>query len=182
MIIFGLSVWLWISLAVLISIGIWIFERDTTLLTAAVFAIALLLLEFGFGMPIKEIFADNPLVVVLWAGAYFIIGALYSVFWKWRLYCNKHSEFSPGQFEDFLNMKNLAKTEKAKAEFLSNEHYNKLHPKNHLNRLTNWILFWPLGVLWSLLHDPITWLATSVRDAMASQYEQVSQSAVNKKL
>jgi len=114
---------------------------------------------------------------ILYVLAYLALGTLYTAYWKWRNYCIENAR--PQELTDYLAKftgegHDMAKLED---EFYNNPRQFSLHPKNHYDRLVNWMLFWVFSAFWSLLHDPLTYLGKTLYRMMSGVFMSIARSA-----
>lgn len=113
----------------------------------------------------------------LYVVAYLFLGTVYTAYWKWRNYCIENAR--PQQLADYMSRFTGEGHDRAKLEedFYNDPRSFSLHPKNHYDRLVNWMLFWVFSAFWSLLHDPLTYLGKSLYRMMSGVFMSIARSA-----
>lgn len=170
-----LGFWLWLFLGGFACLGIVSHEQESPLLALISVVLFALGLQFLFGVPVWQSIWGNPLWVVVLLAGFFAIGLGYSVFWKWRRYCRKEAKAQADRIRSAVGREH---NEKTFDQYLDDTYENKLHPANHKARIINWILTWPFGLLWTVLNDPINWIAREVYALSGRTLKTISDQAI----
>lgn len=169
-----LGFWFWLFFGGFIVLGIWAHESDAPEGGIIGFILFILGLQFLFSVPVWQSIVANPLWVVLLLVGYAAIGFVYGIFWKWRRYCRDNAESAVKRFNMISN--NGDKFE----DNIDDTYYNELHPANNKKRIIGWIVQWPFGLLWTLINDPIKWLAEEIYRISAETLKSISDKALKR--
>lgn len=173
---FGMSFWVVIATFIWLPLSIWSYEADNALGSLIGLILYAAVLQWVGGVPVWQSIVENPFTLVVILATYMAIGLLYGVFWKWRRYCaSKADEIKKGlkEFEKY------ASSDEA-ADGFERSYHNPVKPSAHAERITNWIVFWPFGVIWTLLHDPVMWLGRETYRLAGSAVSSIANSEIEK--
>lgn len=169
---FEIGLWMWLFLVGFFCLGVLSHEQEGPLLAVCSLVVFVLGLQFVFGVPVWQSLRSNPLWIIVLLIGYFSIGLGYAVFWKWPRYCAARASDILASFKN--------QSDRAIDDFLSDAHANGLHPIKHKSRIINWLVTWPFGALWSVLHDPITWISGRLYAVSAKTLKGISDAALIK--
>lgn len=205
MILIAASGW-WLGLFSLILFGslVWASERDSFFLGTAVILIGLVVAEFVFSIPVWSAIVANPLLLLLYAAVYIAVGSLYAGMWRLPNYIRKnadriqsdymswkdrltlnHSRSLRDTLRDKIspadNEANLPGVDVSYDAFLSSGSYN-YSVRHNKDRIASWVLLWPAGVTWELMHKPFIWLWESVYYGLGEVFERINRDSARKVL
>lgn len=169
-----LSLW-FIPFFLLSVVAITFFTEEGMILGSVVsLGAALLGFQFLFGIDVFGAIWNNPLLILVAGFIHIAIGSAYTGFWK---------------FPDALSQVEQSDIDRAwkdfkgsKEEFAKSPRHNPLHPRNFLQELSSWVLFWPFAMGYDLLHRPIRWLWNTVYDGLAKWFDRISAKATSDRL
>lgn len=160
-----LSLWLIPFSLIMVFATTWATEEGTLIGALVALAASLLGFQFMFGIDVFGAIYSNPLLIIVAGVIHLILGAVYTGFWKFP---DALSKVSQGKIDHEWGRFKGSKEEFARSSS------NPLHPKNFLEEISAWILFWPFGAAWDLLHRPIRWLWKNVYKAIATWMDRIS--------
>jgi len=148
---------------------------------ATIVAGSLIIYGYGGGWNSWDWITSHTGTIIAGTLVYFGIGVIYTAFWKWRNYCKANAD--PDALK-CINDMDARYVERVAGEApVSVEVYFRtpqlfaLHPSNHYDRLTTWMVFWPFSFFWTILHDPLTWIGTTLYRMMSNIFINVAKSA-----
>lgn len=142
----------WPALVVLAILGV-LFEHNGARAWAVTTALATAAVSyFFFGLPL--------LTILIGAGAYVVIGLIWSV-WRYKRHVDKTVEANRTQDE---------RTRQRVVE--------GLHPKAMLSTITAWVLIWPFSMVENVAGDLINAIETLVSKIFRGVYHKIYNSAV----
>lgn len=160
---------------ILFALAVICVETERLIGGLGVIILAIIGYDYTQGGAVQDWISTHPFHLIGYALVYLAFGALYTAFWEWNNYCREHP-IDPARLQDFLE-KNPNKN--AEDFYISPYHFD-LHPINHFQRLTNWMMLWPFALFWTLLHDPITWVGRTLYDLMGNIFLKIAVSAAKK--
>ena len=199
----GFAFW---ALIVATFVGVLIFsENDSNFWAGGV------VLAFAVVMSMNGNFSpfEDPLTLLMWAAAYFGIGAGWSVL-KWFSYIHKRGDQFAKHKLAFIEKHNAnlktnigdyhielemdASTDipypisQKFKEYLERSSYlgygsdSDIIPnwRNNKERMTAWILYWPTSALWTILNDPLVRLAKWIYSRLGGVYDKLTQRVFGK--
>jgi len=113
-----------------------------------------LLLQFYGNLHFFTWAYKHPKELILWGLAYLAIGMLYSVL-KWSLFINK----------------------KAKADIRNSVHAPAPMVEYHAARIIGWMEFWPIGLIWNVINDPIRFAFETIFEKTKGLFQSIANSA-----
>lgn len=154
------TLWFWILLIVA-SIFIISYSElsDSNSTGFIVLAVTLILLYFGGNAAtfksIGNYMVTNPNEVLLWVLGYFIAGTLWS-FVKWYFYLIEQKERIINREHSFQYYK------------------ERFEVKENKERILNWMIYWPLSGLWTLINQPVRKLFKAIFHRIEGTYQKMS--------
>lgn len=150
-------------------------------------AVAGLLIIYGYGgeWMTWDWVTNHVGTIIAGVLIYFTIGVVYTAFWKWRNYCKANADpdalmrinsDNDSASERYL-MNSYGEYPISEETYYRNPNAFALHPSNHYDRLTTWMMFWPFSFFWTILHDPLTWIGTTLYDLMSNVFFNIAKSA-----
>jgi len=149
----------WIWALILVDCGFILYaidDDDETWGTAATISVLLVLGVLQWLTPFKPytFVYENPLPVAIGAGAYFFVGAGWSVVKWW--FAEK------------------ARVRKAKQRYGEKWRGQKTEPATYKATVLVWIGYWPFSLVWTLLNDPFKRLVRWIYDELQRIYQRIT--------
>ena len=193
------SIWLAIFALVVFASLVYSVEKDSFMLGGAILIISAVIAEFAFSIPIWASIVANPLMLVLYLAVYIAAGSLYAGFWKLPGFVRKNSSIIQRDYESWKKDKfrsdnhwadKVRQHVKGDPEptptvdvsfdaFLDSDSYRFKVRKNK-DRVASWVLLWPCGVTWELMHKPFIWLWESVYYGLGEVFERINRDTARK--
>lgn len=173
------GVWFALFLLIFVGFGIFSAENDSFFMGTLTFIIGLGLMDFVFGVPVWATIVGNPFVIVLFLAIYIAAGAAYTGLWRWVRFIKDRGNEIERSFQSWAHSR---KQEKQSADFdlfLNSDSY-KFKAATHKDRLAAWVLTWPFGLLWDLMHRPARWVFNTVYNNLGVVFETVSKNTARK--
>ena len=132
-----------------------------------------------------------PLKIILYVLSYFVVGFIWS-FVKWWLYVNTIAEKYQFEKDKFTaeyipktavpkNNRDNEKDKKDEWDFIvRNKDLQKPVVSKYKGKITVWIMYWPVSVVWSLLDDFIKKMVRHIITLFQKFYQSISDSAFKK--
>jgi hypothetical protein len=171
--------WFGIFVLAFIVIGIVANEMDSFWMGAATLLVGLAGMEFLFEVPVWASVFANPFMLVLYAALYVAVGAIYTGMWSWPNYIREHESRIKLDYGDFRNNAKRSGNEVTFDDYLDSKDY-RYKASGHKDRLAAWVLMWPFGLLWDLLHRPARWVWHTVYSGFGEVFERVSKQTARK--
>lgn len=173
------GVWFALFLLIFIASGIFSVENDSFFGGTITFVLGLAGMDLLFGVPVWETLNANWLSLFLFLAIYIAAGSAYAGFWKWIGFIQEN--------EDSINEKYLqwAKAANKHGEpddfetYLNSDSY-KFKAKYHKERLAAWVLMWPFGLLWDLMHRPARWVFNTVYENLGTMFDSIGKNTARK--
>lgn len=155
-------------------------NEDSLAATTWCIVLYTLFLQFLAGVDIIAYVTSNPLAILSGTLLYFMLGLLWSVF-KWHLFVSHEAAHLRQLKKEFLAKKNLEVSAIPDAlieEFKRSVSFSNLcvyRPSVTQNkeRITCWVAYWPMSIIWFVLDDFVKNMAEAIYDRMASTYQSV---------
>lgn len=193
------SIWLAIFALVVFASLVYSVEKDSFMLGGAILIISAVIAEFAFSIPIWTSIVANPLMLVLYLAVYIAAGSLYAGFWKLPGFVRKNSSIIQRDYESWKKDKfrsdnhwadKVRQHVKGEPEptptvdvsfdaFLDSDSY-RFKVRNNKDRVASWVLLWPCGVTWELMHKPFIWLWESVYYGLGEVFERINRDTARK--
>ncbi len=171
--------WFAIFMLAFIVIGIIANEMDSFWMGAATLLIGLVGMQFLFAVPVWASIFANPLMLLLYAAVYVAIGSIYTGMWSWPNYIREHEDRIKMSYGEYRNRNKRDGIEVTFDDFLDSGSYD-YKASNHKDRLAAWVLMWPFGLLWDLMHRPARWIWNTVYSGLGRVFEDVSKRTARK--
>jgi hypothetical protein len=198
--------WFGIFMLAFIVIGIVANEMDSFWMGAATLLVGLAGMEFLFDVPVWASIFANPLMLLLYAAVYVAVGSLYTGLWSWPNFIREHADnikMDYGSWKNDLIRSNRVEKRRTLADlaqgkeaeqadeitdpnldtsfetFLDSSNY-RYPASRHKDRLAAWVLMWPFGLLWDLMHRPARWIWNTVYSGLGQVFERVSKQTARK--
>lgn len=170
--------WLLMFGGIVTAVGIHSHESEQSWSFLLSFIISFLVLQFMFGIDLWGAVVSNPLTIFGLVLVYFFCGAVWVLLWKWPRYCERIVSKVRGAAIHSYHLNDTdTKTEDQARKKIAED---QLSIDENLERITAWIVAWPFGLFWSLLRDPITWLAKTWASMIGSSLKRIAERAVSK--
>lgn len=164
--------------------GIVVSEFDSFFMGTLTLISGLAIMQWVFGVPIWASIVSNPFIVLLILGVYIAVGSMYTAFWRFPNFINKHKDRIQSNYESYIRNTFNAKTSDEFAKYLKDDnnfenyldsnHYEYKASKNK-DRLSSWVLMWPFAVAWELMHKPAIWLWETIYYNLGDLFDNVSK-------
>lgn len=154
------TIWFWFLItAVLVTIiSITELEESSSWHWPILLGIPTLLYFTGCADEINSIInyaKDNPLAIILILGGYLLVGTLWS-FIKWFLYLTNLTEYYRKYPYNFSSAK------------------DKFNARENKERIINWMMYWPLSGIWTLIDDPVKKAFQKIFSGLENRFQKIS--------
>jgi hypothetical protein len=154
---------IWLGLFALLSLVLLVvsIEKDNSALGSAVLVITFAIAEFGFNIPIWDSIVANPFILIFYLIVYIAVGSLYATLWRLPNFLRKNSSSIQADYNNWKKANQWGsdnnKRDVSFDAFLNSSSY-QYKVKNSKDRIASWVMLWPAGVLWELMHKPFRWI------------------------
>lgn len=184
------SFWFWALIAVEIILLFMFVEWENGFGATASVLIFAAMLQFLGNVNIIGFITENPFQIVALVGAYFLLGAIWSIC-KWYLFCKDKLEEYEEAKTNFLIKKGLPENTKIVPVEYRAEWKNHLdHRSERLNqapsvrtnksKILRWMSFWPISLVWGIINDFVKRICKTIYARMASFLQRVSDNIFSK--
>ncbi len=193
---------MWLGLFALIVFASLVYsvEKDSFMLGAAILFISAVVAEFVFSFPIWASIIANPLMLLVYLGVYIAVGSLYGGFWKLPDFVKKNADIIQRDYTSWKKDKlrvDRSLTEELKKHitkadavpvpdvdvsfdaFLDSDSY-RFKVRNNKDRVASWVMLWPFGLTWELMHKPFIWIWNTVYYGLGHVFERINRDAARK--
>jgi hypothetical protein len=143
------------------------------------------LLFLGFLVQIKyHIFQGlllNPTLYIYVAISYLFIGGVWSIF-KWYLYSLSEAERVIESTKNYLSKRDNETDENYNNRKLDNIRNSTPVASKNKEKITAWICYWPLNLVWTCINDLVKRVIDKIYDLLENLYNSISKSVFNKAL
>lgn len=154
------TIWFWIlcSIVGIIIVASTEVKEDNSwgIISIIIFSV---LLYFGNSADFKMAFhyvADNPFTIIGLFLAYLVLGTIWS-FIKW-----------------FMHLKTL-KAKHANNDGKIDRYYKSdFKAKDNKGRIINWMIWWPLSGVWTIINDPVVKSFKYIFNSLESKFQAIS--------
>jgi hypothetical protein len=158
------TIWFWILIFIVCILAIVNTEIDEPNPLGWIIFIALPVILFFTGCKneistIINYIKDNPFLIIIGVFTYLIIGTFWSVA-KWYFYLSDLREY----FE----------------EYRSAYSKRKVDVKENKEKILNWMVYWPLSAIWTLLNDPIKKMFKKIFGRIDNLFQGMSDNMMSK--
>lgn len=178
------EIWLMLFLLSFVVMGMVVSAYDNVMLASLTLIAGLAALQWIFGVPVWASIVANPLIIVLFAAAYIVIGSFYTGLWRFPNFVSSNKLSIRVNFEIWVKdvyrtdtkeqyIANLKSDEKYE-EYLDSTYYPMSASKNK-TRLASWVLMWPFALTWELSHKPAIWIWDTVYSNLGEVFQQISK-------
>lgn len=181
------GVWLALFMLAFVVAMIISVENDSFFLGSVGIIISAAIAQFVFGIPIITSIITNPLMVIVYLIIYGAAGAAYAGFWRLPDFIRSRKKEIDRAYETFTadaernrRTSDLPQSDISYDTFLESSHYDKFTVSHNKDRVASWVLLWPFGILWELMHKPIRWVWNSVYYGLGEQFEKIGKAAAKK--
>lgn len=166
----------WFALFVLffVACGIFASELDSFVGGTATFIVGLLSLDMLFGVPIFETILNNPFSILLFLAIYIAAGSAYAGFWRWVRYIKENSHHIEEHYARWARDANKSGEPSDFDSYLESNDY-RYKASRHKEKLAAWVLLWPFGLLWDLMHRPARWLWNTVYENLGTLFDKIGK-------
>jgi hypothetical protein len=174
----GMAGWWVLSVAFFIWI-IWEVEKDSWVGSSICVILYLLFMQYLARADIFGHALKHPLGALLAVLGYFVIGFLWS-FVKWWLFVSKAADKRVAARKEFLEGKEKVPSEELNQVWERHTHLcglSKPLATNNKGKISIWILYWPISLLWSLLDDFIKKIIQRLIIAFRKLYDSITNGA-----
>jgi hypothetical protein len=171
--------WLAIFMLAFIVVGVIANELDSFFMSAATLLIGFVGLQWMFGLPIWQTIAANPFVLILYIAVYVAVGSLITGLWSWPNYIREHAKDIDYAFEEYVRSQKRGGHEVTFDQFLDSRSY-EFRASNRKDQLAAWVMMWPFGLLWDLIHRPARWIWNAVYYNLGDVFETISKYTARK--
>lgn len=158
-----------------LAVGILAAESENWVFTTITIISTFAALELFFKLPIWATILANPISILLFIFMYVALGAAYTAIWRWP----EALRDSARRIEDSYALYAKNCKNPSKKEFMSSAAYFSFTASANKNRLANWVLAWPLSLLWELARKPAIWVWNTAYDILGNLFERIGKRVTN---
>jgi hypothetical protein len=131
------------------------------------------------------VIASHPWGTALWVGAYFVIGFIWS-FAKWWIFVNSIAEKYRVKREEFIGNYTAQYQSAVPSQSLAwnlevlRSGIEKPTVAKYKSKITVWVMYWPLSVIWSLIDDFVKKAFRQIITSLQRFYQFISDKAFKK--
>jgi len=176
---------IWLGLFALLSLVLLVvsIEKDNSALGSAVLVITFAIAEFGFNIPIWDSIVANPFILIFYLIVYIAVGSLYATLWRLPNFLRKNSSSIQADYNNWKKANQWGsdnnKRDVSFDAFLNSSSY-QYKVKNSKDRIASWVMLWPAGVLWELMHKPFRWIWDTTYRGLGNALERVNRDTARK--
>lgn len=161
------------GLLLFIVAGVFSAEMDSALMATATFVIGIITLEWGFGVGVWALVVSNPIWAVVLVLGYVILGAVYTLLWRWPEYIREHKDEIMDRYNRWA--RNQGSNEDSSYQgFLETDEY-RFNAWQHKERLMTWIGMWPFSFFWEMLRKPAIWVGKTVYNSFGNAFQSIGR-------
>lgn len=165
-----LEFWFILFTIAVIALGIFASEIESFAGGTGTFIIGLVSLQWWFGIPVWQSIVDNPLSVVLYLVIYTIVGAAYTLLWRWPEFLRDNAKVITNDYDRFMKH-NIGSS---KEDFVASDSY-PFPVKKYATHIYTWMLTWPFSLLWELSRKPIRYVYRVVYDSLGDTFGRIGK-------
>ena len=172
-------------------------EKGNLFWPITVLIIYILFVQFVARVDILNLITHKPIVAILYTLGYFAVGFAWS-FIKWWLFVSTIAEKYKAARAEFMaeyqpresaipdNIRRpdgsfvTDRKQKEWEDKVRYEHLSKPMVSKHKNKITVWVMYWPLSAIWSLLDDFIKKMIRQIITSFQRFYQFISDRAFRK--
>jgi hypothetical protein len=173
------GVWFALFLLIFVGCGIFSAENDSFFMGTLTFIVGLGLMQLLFGVPVWATITGNPFAIVLFLAIYIGAGAAYTGLWRWVRFIKERGRDIERSYESWAHIRQRDKQSDDFELFLNSDSYD-YKAASHKDKLAAWVLTWPFGLLWDLMHRPARWIFNTVYDNLGVMFETISKNTARK--
>lgn len=158
------TLWFWLLMAAVWIIMTVAIESEATGRATWAFVITLVTLQWISHVPVLQWILHHPLDLGLYALGYLLLGTAYS-FLKWTLLVYK------------LRDEMRRKGHWCYGTGYGSNRRDAPQPSEFKNRITGWIMYWPVSGLWTLINDPIRKASQFIYNKCEATFHKISANA-----
>jgi uncharacterized membrane protein len=160
-----------IFLLVVLVVGIVAAESNNWSFTTATVISTFVALELFFGVAVWATIVANPLTILLFTFIYIAVGAAYTAIWRWPVALRDRANDIQSSYDSYL----ANNKDHTKYDFMNSYVYAKYTASANKASLANWVLAWPLSLLWELARKPAIWVWNTTYDVLGNLFERVGK-------
>ena len=160
-----------IFLLVVLVVGIVAAESNNWSFTTATVISTFVALELFFGVAVWATIVANPLTILLFTFIYIAVGAAYTAIWRWPVALRDRANDIQSSYDSYL----ANNKDHTKDDFMNSYVYAKYTASANKASLANWVLAWPLSLLWELARKPAIWVWNTTYDVLGNLFERVGK-------
>lgn len=127
---------------------------------------------YGFVNTLYALVLANPILILGFVAAYFVIGALYVLFWRYQAYLEDHSDGIKTCFKNWKRTNQIEKSgipeHEIKQSFIESDYYAQAYgPGKKKSLITTWILWWPLSLTYHISYRPVKYICEKIYEYIA---------------
>lgn len=167
--------WFFVFVMAFLVVGIVSAEVGSSVLGTFTFLLGLLGLEFLFGVPVIDTVIDNPATLVVLFIVYAVVGALYTLLWRWPEFLREHNQ-------DIVDGYNHKRRQYPDGEYTYKDYVTsydyKYSASRHADPIIAWMVTWPFSLVWELARKPVKFVSTQVYNLTKDAFEKIGVSTV----
>lgn len=167
--------WFIIFSCFIIAGGVIASEVENFTVAVSTFIIGLVGLQWFFSIPVWGSIVDNPFSLLLYLLIYTIVGAAYTILWRWPEYIRENSVRISYDYKEYI-ARNPADS---KEDFLNSRYY-AFSTSKHKQGIATWILAWPFSLFWELGRKPFKYAYNGIYTLIGDLLERVGRNVANK--
>jgi hypothetical protein len=174
---------IWLSIFALLAISLLILsiEKDSSTLGSAVLFLSFMIVEYGFNIPIWASIVANPILLAVYLFAYISSGIVYASFWRLPNFIKKNADSIRNDYHQWKQTDQWTspKRDVSIDAFLSSSYY-RYKIQNNKDRIISWVMLWPVGVTWEMIHKPTTAIWKTGYRIIGNTLEKVNRDTARK--
>jgi hypothetical protein len=171
--------WFFLFVMVVLVVGVIASEMDSFFAGTVTFVLTLAGLQL-FGYPIFTAILGYPIFLLIFLAIYVAAGSAYAVFYRYPRMLNSNKDKIRSEYEYFLRDGNKFESDQSYDEFMDSYRYQTFRPGSNLDSISTWVLMWPWGLFWDLLHRPIIWIYNNMYTGIGQALEKVGKSVTRR--
>lgn len=163
-----------IFIMIALIVGIFASESNSATFSTAVILSFFAVLELAFDVPIWAAIVANPLTIIALLLGYLVAGAAYTMIWRWPEYLRNKSEAIKSDYARYVRDTKRDNVD----EFMNDGFYNRHTAYRQSKYIANWVMSWPLSLIWELSRKPAIWLWKTVYALLSDYFERISKRTI----
>ena len=167
-----------VGIILLFVAGILTDVMDSGFLAVATFVIAILTLQYGFGIGVWSLVTGNWLLAVAFVLGYVLFAAAYVGLWRFPEYIRDNKDKIMDSYMKWSRNRKDTQDNSFDA-FMDSDDY-RFKVSMHKERLGAWAACWPFSLTWELSRKPAIWLWNTLYSSFGEVLEKIGRSTARK--